>query len=118
GLRRHPHRADLSGAVLRDNRLPHDIRAVRRLRSAPCRHGAVIIDIIGPWASRPRSGQSERSMETRAAVAHKAGQPLSIETVRLEGPQAGEVLVEVKGSGICHTDASTLPGPDRDGLFP
>jgi len=47
-------------------------------------------------------------METRAAVAHKAGQPLSIETVQLDGPKAGEVLVEVKATGICHTDAYTL----------
>jgi S-(hydroxymethyl)glutathione dehydrogenase/alcohol dehydrogenase len=51
-------------------------------------------------------------METRAAVAHKAGQPLTIETVQLEGPRAGEVLVEVKATGICHTDAYTLSGAD------
>src|SRR5216684_4176082 len=57
-------------------------------------------------------------METRAAVAHKAGQPLSIETVRLDGPKAGEVLVEIKASGICHTDAYTLSGADPEGLFP
>ena len=44
-------------------------------------------------------------METRAAVAHKAGQPLSIETVRLDGPKAGEVLVEIKATGICHTES-------------
>src|SRR5207253_164071 len=57
-------------------------------------------------------------METRAAVAHKAGQPLSIETVRLDGPKAGEVLVEIKATGICHTDAYTLSGKDPEGLFP
>src|SRR5438270_1397139 len=57
-------------------------------------------------------------METRAAVAHKAGQPLRIETVRLDGPKAGEVLVEVKATGICHTDAYTLSGADPEGLFP
>src|SRR5215212_7501992 len=57
-------------------------------------------------------------METRAAVAHKAGQPLSIETVRLDGPKAGEVLVEIKATGICHTDAYTLSGADPEGLFP
>ena len=57
-------------------------------------------------------------METRAAVAHKAGQPLSIETVRLDGPKAGEVLIEVKATGICHTDAYTLSGADPEGLFP
>jgi len=57
-------------------------------------------------------------MKTRAAVAWKAGAPLSIETVDLAGPKAGEVLVEVKASGICHTDQFTLSGADPEGLFP
>jgi S-(hydroxymethyl)glutathione dehydrogenase/alcohol dehydrogenase len=57
-------------------------------------------------------------METRAAVAHKAGAPLTIETVTLDGPQAGEVLVEIRATGICHTDAFTLSGEDPEGLFP
>ena len=57
-------------------------------------------------------------MDVRAAVAHKAGAPLSIETVQLEGPRAGEVLVEVKATGICHTDEFTLSGADPEGLFP
>ena len=57
-------------------------------------------------------------METRAAVAHKAGAPLSIETVSLDGPQAGEVLVEIRATGVCHTDAFTLSGEDPEGLFP
>jgi S-(hydroxymethyl)glutathione dehydrogenase/alcohol dehydrogenase len=57
-------------------------------------------------------------MQTRAAVAFKAGAPLSIETVDLEGPRAGEVLVEIKATGICHTDAYTLSGADAEGLFP
>jgi len=57
-------------------------------------------------------------MKTRAAVAWKAGQPLTIETVDLEGPRAGEVLVEVKATGICHTDWFTLSGADPEGLFP
>src|ERR1700681_1295170 len=57
-------------------------------------------------------------METRAAVAHQAGPPLTIETVRLDGPKAGEVLVEIKATGICHTDAFTLSGADPEGLFP
>jgi S-(hydroxymethyl)glutathione dehydrogenase/alcohol dehydrogenase len=57
-------------------------------------------------------------MDVRAAVAHKAGEPLSIETVRLEGPRAGEVLVEIKATGVCHTDAYTLSGADPEGLFP
>ena len=57
-------------------------------------------------------------MEVRAAVAHRAGAPLTIETVQLEGPKAGEVLVEIKATGICHTDAYTLSGDDPEGLFP
>ncbi len=57
-------------------------------------------------------------MDVRAAVAHRAGQPLTIETVQLEGPREGEVLVEIKASGICHTDQFTLSGGDPEGLFP
>ncbi|MCX8517082.1 MAG: alcohol dehydrogenase catalytic domain-containing protein, partial [Rhodoferax sp.] len=57
-------------------------------------------------------------MKTQAAVAWKAGQPLSIETVDLQGPQAGEVLVEIKATGICHTDYYTLSGADPEGIFP
>ncbi|MBM3482044.1 MAG: S-(hydroxymethyl)glutathione dehydrogenase/class III alcohol dehydrogenase [Alphaproteobacteria bacterium] len=57
-------------------------------------------------------------MKTKAAIAHKAGAPLSIETVELEGPKAGEVLVEIKATGVCHTDAFTLSGDDPEGIFP
>ena len=57
-------------------------------------------------------------MDVRAAVAHKAGAPLAIETVRLEGPKAGEVLVQIIATGICHTDEYTLSGADPEGLFP
>lgn len=57
-------------------------------------------------------------MDVKAAVAHAAGRPLSIETVQLEGPRAGEVLVEIKATGVCHTDAYTLSGKDPEGLFP
>jgi S-(hydroxymethyl)glutathione dehydrogenase/alcohol dehydrogenase len=57
-------------------------------------------------------------MKVRAAVAHGAGKPLAIETVDLAGPKAGEVLVEIKATGICHTDAFTLSGADPEGLFP
>ncbi len=57
-------------------------------------------------------------MQTRAAVAWKAGAPLTIETVDLEGPRAGEVLVEIKATGICHTDEFTLSGGDPEGIFP
>jgi S-(hydroxymethyl)glutathione dehydrogenase/alcohol dehydrogenase len=57
-------------------------------------------------------------MKVRAAIAFEAGKPLTIDTVDLEGPKAGEVLVEVKATGICHTDAFTLSGSDPEGLFP
>ncbi|WP_272881709.1 alcohol dehydrogenase catalytic domain-containing protein, partial [Escherichia coli] len=58
------------------------------------------------------------SIQTRAAVAWKAGAPLTIETLDLQGPQDGEVLVEIKATGICHTDEYTLSGADPEGLFP
>ncbi len=57
-------------------------------------------------------------MKTRAAVAFAAKQPLEIVEVDLEGPKAGEVLVEIMATGICHTDAYTLDGLDSEGLFP
>ncbi len=57
-------------------------------------------------------------MDVRAAVAFEAGKPLSIETVQLEGPRPGEVLVEIKATGICHTDQFTLSGADPEGIFP
>ena len=57
-------------------------------------------------------------IQTRAAVAWEAGKPLTIETISLEGPRAGEVLVEVMATGICHTDAYTLSGLDSEGKFP
>ena len=57
-------------------------------------------------------------MKVRAAVARKAGDKLSLETVDLDGPREGEVLVEIKATGICHTDEYTLSGADPEGLFP
>ena len=57
-------------------------------------------------------------MKTRAAVAYEAGKPLVIEEVELEGPKAGEVLVEIKATGVCHTDEFTRSGADPEGLFP
>ena len=57
-------------------------------------------------------------MDVRAAVARQAGKPLTIETVQLEGPKAGEVLVEIKATGVCHTDEFTLSGADPEGIFP
>ena len=57
-------------------------------------------------------------MDIRAAVAVEAGQPLQIETVQLQGPRVGEVLVQIHATGICHTDQFTLSGADPEGLFP
>ncbi|PHK95930.1 S-(hydroxymethyl)glutathione dehydrogenase/class III alcohol dehydrogenase [Pseudoroseomonas rhizosphaerae] len=57
-------------------------------------------------------------MKTRAAIAWEAGKPLSIEEVDLEGPREGEVLVEIKATGLCHTDKYTLSGADPEGIFP
>ena len=57
-------------------------------------------------------------MKTRAAVARKAGEKLTLETVDLDGPREGEVLVEIKATGICHTDEYTRSGADPEGLFP
>ena len=57
-------------------------------------------------------------MDVRAAVAFQAGKPLEIATVKLEGPKAGEVLVEIKATGVCHTDEFTLSGADPEGIFP
>ncbi len=57
-------------------------------------------------------------MKVKAAVTHKAGEALRIETVDLEGPRSGEVMVEIKATGVCHTDAFTLSGADPEGLFP
>jgi len=57
-------------------------------------------------------------MDVRAAVAFGPGKPLEVTTVKLDGPRAGEVLVEIKATGICHTDEFTLSGADPEGLFP
>ncbi len=57
-------------------------------------------------------------MKTRAAVAYAANKPLTVEEVDLEGPRHGEVLIEIKATGVCHTDAYTLSGADPEGLFP
>ena len=57
-------------------------------------------------------------MKSRAAVAFKVDSPLEIVEVDLDGPKAGEVLIEIKATGICHTDAFTLSGDDPEGAFP
>ena len=57
-------------------------------------------------------------IQSRAAVAHQAGRPLSIETINVDGPREGEVLIEIRATGVCHTDEFTLSGADPEGLFP
>ena len=57
-------------------------------------------------------------MDSRAAVARAAGEPLEVDTVQLDGPREGEVMVEIKATGVCHTDEYTLSGSDPEGLFP
>ena len=57
-------------------------------------------------------------MDVRAAIARAAGEPLEVDTVNLDGPREGEVMVEIKATGICHTDEYTLSGADPEGLFP
>ena len=57
-------------------------------------------------------------MKTRAAVAWEAGKPLLIEEIDVAGPKAGEVMIQIKATGVCHTDAFTLSGEDPEGLFP
>ena len=57
-------------------------------------------------------------MKTRAAVAFEAQKPLEIVEVDLAGPKEGEVLVEIKATGLCHTDAYTMSGQDSEGIFP
>src|SRR5687768_16438785 len=66
----------------------------------------------------PPPTAKDELMKTRAAVAWQSGQPLTIEELDLDGPRSGEVLVEVKATGICHTDYYTLSGADPEGLFP
>jgi S-(hydroxymethyl)glutathione dehydrogenase / alcohol dehydrogenase len=70
------------------------------------------------WCERPNSDKEEAAMKSRAAVAVEKGKLLEIMEVDLEGPKSGEVLVEVKATGICHTDEFTLSGADPEGLFP
>ena len=57
-------------------------------------------------------------MKVNAAIANQAGEPLEVASVDLEGPKSGEVLIEIKATGVCHTDAYTLSGADPEGLFP
>jgi S-(hydroxymethyl)glutathione dehydrogenase/alcohol dehydrogenase len=82
---------------------------------------------VGWWIAPPAAmarpgtgghGQGEADMQVRAAVAFGAGKPLEVTTVELDGPRAGEVLVEIMATGICHTDEFTRSGGDPEGIFP
>jgi S-(hydroxymethyl)glutathione dehydrogenase / alcohol dehydrogenase len=81
-----------------------------RMASPSCRSRRALVTGLGRRYLAP--------MKTRAAVAYAAGKPLVIEEVDLEGPKAGEVLVEIKATGVCHTDEFTRSGADPEGLFP
>src|SRR5215469_14476965 len=67
---------------------------------------------------RPCLIELECTMKTKAAIAYAAGKPLEIVTLDLDGPKAGEVLIQIKASGVCHTDEFTRSGADPEGLFP
>ena len=87
-------------------------RAARRI---PLRDRALTEQMI---AFDTSGRTAENRMKTKAAVAYAAGKPLEVTTVDLDGPRAGEVLVEIKATGICHTDEFTRSGADPEGLFP
>ena len=78
------------------------------------------VSLRGTLAQFHITPQREREfiMDVRAAVAIAAGKPLEITTVQLDGPREGEVMVEIKATGVCHTDEFTLSGADPEGLFP
>ncbi len=83
-------------------------------QSGPTPRPAIAANGVAGPASLGHDGR----VKVQAAVAHRANAPLRIETIDLEGPRAGEVLIEIKATGICHTDAYTLSGADPEGLFP
>src|SRR5579863_1929106 len=86
-----------------------------RKASSTCRRSTSRTATRSSWSPPSRA---EPPMKTRAAVAFAAKQPLEVVELDLEGPRAGEVLVEIKATGVCHTDDYTLSGQDSEGLFP
>ena len=74
--------------------------------------------MCGEAASRDCGANHSAAAANAVPIAHKAGAPLVIEDVDLDGPSSGEVLVEIRATGICHTDEFTLSGADPEGLFP
>src|SRR3954471_10410744 len=95
----------------------HTVRGIfARSPAIPPRQPLSGAAMVAPFAALPAAGRV--SMKTRAAIAVAPNQPLEIHEVDLEGPRAGEVLVEIMATGICHTDAYTLEGKDSEGIFP
>ena len=92
--------------------------ALPPLLEAVKREGRRVLWVADPMHGNTESRLGSELMKTRAAVARAKAQPLSLETVDLEGPAPGEVLVEIKATGICHTDEFTLSGADPEGMFP
>jgi S-(hydroxymethyl)glutathione dehydrogenase/alcohol dehydrogenase len=94
---------------------------VRRSTGQP-RHEGSGDGLVGrgrrPYRPSRQAAGRIAAVKTRAALAWEAGKPLSIETIEIGAPRAGEVLVEIRATGICHTDAYALSGADPEGLFP
>src|SRR6185312_7540828 len=86
--------------------------------AAHAKAGSAFLRRLSMCFTRARTIPEARRMKTTAAIATEPGKPLVIETVELDGPKEGEVLVELKATGICHTDEFTRSGADPEGLFP
>jgi NADPH:quinone reductase-like Zn-dependent oxidoreductase len=84
------------------------------------KHAERVLSLQGAYRGARRTSDAfpRCVLEVKAAVAFGAGEPLRIETVELEGPKDGEVLVEIGATGVCHTDEFTLSGANPEGLFP
>src|SRR5450830_463939 len=131
GMNEDIHRSDESASLLRlrilcgnaiirpFKQLSTKVRPVNRAawQSAGVTEGGFGRAGVHKFSYFPSTDQ-RTEMKTKAAVAWQAGKPLTIEEVELGGPKAGEVLVEIKATGICHTDYYTLSGADPEGIFP
>src|SRR6185437_3592288 len=98
-----------------------ELASAQRRKPRFLRAPSIIRMTCDVWVARlglPGSMIEENAMDVRAAVAYAPGKPLEVTTVQLEGPRGGEVLVEIKATGICHTDEFTRSGADPEGLFP
>src|SRR5262249_42600913 len=93
------------------------LAAIAPFARSRCRRWAFPLR-LPPRLVSTKTPRRKTAMKTRAAVALEKGKPLTVTEVELDGPKASEVLVEVKATGICHTDEFTLSGADPEGLFP